>query len=554
MTDLAAYLADCDSRYNPTMRMVGVTWNGPGYHTRIPNGTWAHPTRESLDYALALLQSGQPADVERFGDIVRAVLALQETDPTQRTYGIWPWLGEEPLSNMAPPDWNWADFCGARMAQMLIDHAALIPADLASAMRDALGHAAWSIFRRNVGPGYTNIAIMGAGVALVAGELLDEPRLIGYGRTRLRRFVEHTAWHGGLNEYNSTTYTIVVLHECERILHLARDPQARADAEAIRRIGWQTIAEHFHPPTAQWAGPCSRVYADRLDPGTAEYLAEQTGVPIAPHPRAGSRSRGEPALIPSLPCPPDLIERFRRLPSAPLEIQRRFIRRPEGEASLLGITWMDNTACLGSVSHDSLWTQRRPLLGYWRTAEDPAVVLRLRFLRNGQDFASAGIRAVQQGPRILAMIGLFTDRGDYHLHLDRPPAGIFPPADLRLRIELHGVGVAGRQVGEGLFELSAGDRRALIHAPAGMFHGQAIRWEITELPDGMAIDAVCPQANDAPLDLAAATISLALALEILAPDETPAQTPRIAADDAKFEATWNGLQLSAPTHAEPYPW
>ena len=128
--------------------MLGVEWQGPGYHTRVPNGAWAHPTRESLAYALDLLRTGEGWRVERAATIVRQVLTLQDTDPLSPTYGIWPWLLEEPLAAMAPPDWNWADFCGALLAEMLAVEGDALPGDLAAEMRASLGHAAWSIFRR----------------------------------------------------------------------------------------------------------------------------------------------------------------------------------------------------------------------------------------------------------------------------------------------------------------------------------------------------------------------------------------------------------------------
>ncbi len=329
---LAEFLSACEQAYHPGMHMLGQTWNGPGYHTRIPNGTWAHPTRESLDYALALLDSGQPADVARAAEIVGAVLALQDTDPTSRTYGIWPWLAEEPLPEMAPPDWNWADFCGARLAQILADYAALLPDALRAATQTALGHAAWSIFRRNVQPSYTNIAIMGAGVAAAAGELLGEARLLQYGRTRLQRFVEHTNLHGGLNEYNSPTYTLVAIHECERILHLVRDEQVRALADMIRALAWETIAEHFHLPTAQWAGPHSRTYGDWLGGAAAAYLGAQTGVAIEPHPNAPGKGHGEFNLVPSLPCPARYREAFHAIPQQHT-ITRRFIARDDQQST-----------------------------------------------------------------------------------------------------------------------------------------------------------------------------------------------------------------------------
>ena len=62
--------------------------------------------------------------------IVDQLLSLQDVDPFSRTYGIWSWYLEEPLSEMAPPDWNWADFCGARLAMILTYHADSLPAEL----------------------------------------------------------------------------------------------------------------------------------------------------------------------------------------------------------------------------------------------------------------------------------------------------------------------------------------------------------------------------------------------------------------------------------------
>lgn len=554
--NLEDYLRGCHERYSQNHHMLGQVWNGPGYHTRVPNGTWAHSTRESLDFALGLLQSN--THVERAHTMIRKVLSLQDTEPISPTYGIWPWLMEEPLAEMAPPDWNWADFCGARLAQMLIDHAALLPTELVQEMSISLGHAAWSIFRRNVGPGYTNIAIMGAGVTLAAGETLEEPRLLDYGQRRLRRLVEHTEHHGGFNEYNSPNYTIVALHECERILQLVRDPTARADTERLRRVAWQTIAEHYHPATEQWAGPHSRTYSDWLYPSTAEYLSEQTGVLIRPHPKAAFHSRGGPSLIRHLPCPADLTDRFRTLPQEVVELKQGFIRRDSKEASTWGTTWLSQHACLGTVNRDSLWVQRRVLLGYWRTEEDPAVVLRLRFLHDGKDFASAYVRNVQQGHRALSVINLLTDKGDFHIHLDRPKDGLFDAEDFRVRYDLSGKGVTGRALGQGRFELAAGPHKAIIHTAPSHFGPYPLEWQLGE-EDGKAyLDGLCYAGPRRVFNLEElGEVVIAAGLELLGSDEIPTNLGLEAEklNESRLKVNWpvsDELVVTAPLHAEPY--
>jgi hypothetical protein len=537
--------------YSPEHSMLGLSWKGPDYHTRVPNGTWVHPTRESLDYALRLLRSGRK---ERAAAIVSKVLALQDTDPTSETYGIWPWLLEEPLAEMDPPDWNWADFCGARLAQLLVEHSGDLPEGLIQDARTSLGHAAASIFRRNVGPGYTNIAVMGAGVTLVAGELLGEPRLAGYGRRRLRNIVEHTEHHGGFNEYNSPTYTVVTLSECERILQLVRDPSARADAENLRRAAWQTIAEHYHPGTNQWAGPHSRAYSDRLDAGIAGYLTARTGVEIRPHPAAVLRDRFEGTA--ALPCPAGLVDRFKSPASEEAELHSTFIRRGGVRNSTRGTTWMSEGACLGSVNRDNLWDQRRVLLGYWRT-EDPAVVIRLRFLHDGRDFSSACVRNVQSGPRILTAIGLLTGMGDAHHQLDVPASGTFDAEDFRVRYQLVGEGVAGRELGDGRFELSAGSHRAVIHTTPGRFGEHDLAWEIEHAEGRINLDGVCyrgPRQSFDPAELG--DVVIVAGLELLRADQPPATLkPDVRETHGTLEATWaveGGLDIQAPTQARPY--
>ncbi|HEY5914085.1 MAG TPA: hypothetical protein VJA21_26150 [Verrucomicrobiae bacterium] len=191
-----------NEQYDPQERMIRRAFSSPGYHTTLKGGQ-VHPTRDSLSYAVALLNTEAPEWQKEAEEILRKVISLQDQDPNSKTYGIWSWFLEEPLDRMSPPDWNWADFCGVQLLQVALFHRSRLPADLAERVDAAIRHAARSIQRRNVGPGYTNIALMGTYVTLIAAELYGLDDLREYAIQRLRRFHDYTLEQGAFTEYNS---------------------------------------------------------------------------------------------------------------------------------------------------------------------------------------------------------------------------------------------------------------------------------------------------------------------------------------------------------------
>ena len=304
--NLPEFMLKADSDYNPDICLLGTTFSSNGYHSKVPTGAWVHGTRISISYAVHLLRTGDNELKRRAFDIIAKILSLQDTNPYSATYGIWSWLYEEPLDKMSPPDWNWADFIGAALGHVLKEFGSELPDDLRRKTEAGIGHAAWSIFRRNMQPHYTNIAIMGCVVTAVAGEMLNESRLLDYARIRLKAFYDYTMEQGGLNEYNSPCYTFVALHEFERIIQLVDDPDIIACAEKLRRYVWKCLAEHYHPATGQLAGPHSRAYSDLLKQGTKSYLEWAVfGQDIGTF----EYDQVEETVIP-LPCPDEYVNRF----------------------------------------------------------------------------------------------------------------------------------------------------------------------------------------------------------------------------------------------------
>ena len=119
--------------------MLRCPLHSPGYHTTLTGGM-THPTRESLTYAAALLDTGEEELRQRAQGILRRILALQDQDPSSKTYGIWSWFAEEPLTQMSPPDWNWADFCGTQLLEVALNHSGEVEPEILAADLSLLDH------------------------------------------------------------------------------------------------------------------------------------------------------------------------------------------------------------------------------------------------------------------------------------------------------------------------------------------------------------------------------------------------------------------------------
>ena len=485
-------LAYFDSIYDDGEHLLQVEFASPGYHTKIPTGSIVHPTRESFYYAVALLQRGEASDVQRAQKILRRLLPLQQTDDTNSEYsGVWPWLMEEPLNRMGSVDLSWADFCGSAIAQILVEHRDQIDQDLQRGLENALRLSADRIRQRDVQPAYTNIAVLGGGVCTMAGEILKDDSLLQYGQHRLSKIVAFTQQQGGFNEYNSPPYSKVVIGECERILQLCEDQTVRVAAESLRATAWKMIAESYHVGTNQIAGPHSRTSRIRLRETTLDFLAERIGEKLPCHPTMFHDNPRGYAIVEPLPCPKELRSRFVDKPAKPIQIQRTFIL-PRGKTpATVGTTWLSDYACLGSVNQSGFWTQRKPLIAYWATEEDPAVAFRVRCLNGGQDFASMGMKTAQINNRVLCVVHSMKNRGNWHRSLDRTVDGKHAISDLRMRFELDGVGVTARQTGDREFVLAAGDHRITLKAAKSTFAGGEVNWEIGAADQKVFLDGIC---------------------------------------------------------------
>ncbi|MBM3746538.1 MAG: hypothetical protein FJW34_12145 [Acidobacteria bacterium] len=434
-----------DQAFDPGERMLARSV-GPGYqyHTSV-RGRTVHPTRDSLEYAVLLLEAGGEQRRRRAGDILARVTALQETDPGGKWYGLWGWYLEEPAPRMSPADWNWADFNGALLLLAAARHGTSLEAPLLNRMREAIRHAAYSVRRRNVTMSYTNIAVMGSFVTLAAAEMLGDADLLAYARDRLRRLARAVDDTGSFAEYNSPTYTHVTIANLTRLRMLARDEDSRALVRLIHHRAWLHLARRWHPPTRQLAGPMSRCY--QTDLGAPLWLQKALGGRLAFATRediAVGRvtAPGEVGLL-DYRCPEELAAGFLRW-RGKRQHREVFLPAAAPVRPVQGTTWLERDFCLGAVNRGDLWIQRRPLLAYWGGASRPARYLQLRFLKDDYDFASALFYSAQQKNCVLGLVNFRWPGGDRHGSLDPIVGGEYQAARLRLRFDFQGVAEGAR--------------------------------------------------------------------------------------------------------------
>ncbi len=527
------------AKYDPRERMITKVLTGWNYHTDAETGMF-HEVRGSLYYASGLLDLGEPAYRRRAFDIVERTLRLQDTVKESNTFGIWPYYLEEPLATkQSPPDKNWADFNGVTLLDIYMGHEAQLPAGLKAGIRRALINAALSIQKRNVHPGYTNIAIMGTYVTYAVAHLFDLPDMQRYAADRLNGFYDYTL-KNGFTEYNSPTYTVVALDELSRMKKHFTDKAVQLKVAKLYYMGWEMIARHYHRPSGQWAGPHSRSYSTLLQPAVKGFLAQaSTGkinLPVAA-PRPDVKIRHE--------IPAGLLHYFLS-PQYPRTQTDSFV---VNEPLNTGTTYLAGRYALSTASRSTMWNQRRPFLLYWGVPEQPRY-LQLRFLHDFYDFAAAAFYSRQHTGSVLAGINFLTNGGDRHISASfRLKDGKFAANDLRLRFEFGGIAPSWLKAAAGPDSLITLDvdgltlQFRLLRAVFGRFNG---RWEVGGDDKAAWIDVVLYAGEKKDFDLARMEDAALLFTFCVADPAQETGQPQVLQNGNVLTARWRNMQLDIP--------
>jgi len=338
-------------------------------------------TRGATYSALGLLWRDGTHDRSAAASILRGVLDLQYEDgPDSKLHGVW-----RRRQGENDHDSNWREFVGCGLTLILETFPDRLPEDLVSDIRAALLRAADGAARRNVGAGYTNIALMSAFLLDYVGTKQGRDDLRQAGQEKAEAIYELFSRHNTFNEYNSPTYygaDLMALalwreHACsERMRELGRSMEADL---------WRDIGMFYHAGMQNMCGPFVRAYGmdmTRYCALTGLWLALAVGEPsLSPWPSEGGYHQGERIYGPVFAIlrpqvPEDVMPHLRRF------VGSRSFERTFGETKATVL--IEKNLMMGAATLKRRWDQHHPATIYWLpAAEQPVGWILLTGLNDG---------------------------------------------------------------------------------------------------------------------------------------------------------------------------
>ncbi|MGF1491280.1 MAG: hypothetical protein ACFBSC_02265 [Microcoleaceae cyanobacterium] len=387
-----------------------------------------HATRESVSYAVALLNKPEQAMYGRATRIIDQVIRLQINQASHQHRGNWPKYWEEHHFKTYRIDPNRANFISTDLIEILISHRDKLSNRLIRKIDTAILNAAEYIRNREIPLPYTNILVSSIYVTTITGQMYKNSDLLCHGLRLLRDFHAHTFDKNSFTEYNSPVYQVLSLKHLARLKRDVEDWEAQALVKDLYKLAWKNIAEHFHPPTQQWAGPHSRSYSSLTQPQVIHLVQESTTEAVKLH--ISSNDIGLNVRKVPCTCPPDLEHYFIALKKS------RTVTQVLQTGQRL-TTYLNPKFSLGSISFSDLWHQRNAMIAYWGTPEFPCYA-RMRFLNEGRDWSAAQFKSIQNEGRVLAGINLATDVDFWNPYVkNKTQNQSFSLKNLRLRFEFN---------------------------------------------------------------------------------------------------------------------
>ena len=242
--------SDSSLFYDPSVHLVANT---------IDNGVF-HSAWMSAEYAVALVERGSAAELERAQAVLDAVLECQDTDARSPHCGNFRWEYED----AAVEDLNAVQFVLLRLIPLLLNRSDRLSIQLVARLRERIQLGLDAIRRIDVSPIYSNIVAQDISNSILGGQLLRQPQYTERGLQKLRRWLTIIDQSGIPHEYNSPSYSFVCIEALHKIVALSDNATARLLAQLISsRIGL-SVALRLHARTGRLAPPHCRNYFSAL--------------------------------------------------------------------------------------------------------------------------------------------------------------------------------------------------------------------------------------------------------------------------------------------------
>ena len=149
------------SSMTPHVQLVAAT---------IDNGVF-HSAWMSAEYAVALVERGSGAEIERAEAVIHAVLGCQDTDRRSPHFGNFRWEHEDE----AVEDLNAVQFVLVRLIPLLLNRSERLSGELVERARARIRLGLDAIRRIDVSPKYSNIVAQDIANSVLGGQLLNLP-------------------------------------------------------------------------------------------------------------------------------------------------------------------------------------------------------------------------------------------------------------------------------------------------------------------------------------------------------------------------------------------
>lgn len=404
-------------------------------HSSLKNGAYVHNLNSSLQYAELLLEySGKSG---RANDIIKKVISLQQSNPFEEYYGLWPLYTEEPIKDVPNPDLNQAVFLIDKLLYLYKNYSDVLPMDTLSMMKSASFAAATFIVNRNTTLQYSHIVISECYACVLCGELFSRHEFINYGMQKLEKFLNFVSFNGDYFEFNSPIYSFIMAKDLSSVLRNITNSRVLDAANKLNKILWRSIASHYHYTTGQLSGPFSRTKTDFLPQYIKETIYKATGKNVLYTNDAISNFLT--AKYEDFSCPPQYYPFFTGEKN--IEYSQRLITHgstyPNFTYAHTATTYILPKYTLGTFNRQEFWEEHRPLIGYFGCESSP-FCFKLTCLLDSVPFSSSQLHCVQVKNSVLGHICLTTNHGLHHMDDNKLKNGVVELSDLRIQFTILG--------------------------------------------------------------------------------------------------------------------